>query len=181
MSNHVCPAERAGALDNGFRALFQNPVKIMEPYIKEGMTVADIGCGPGFFTLSMAQLVGGGGKVYGYDLQKKMLEMIALKIKDTNLVDRIELLESASDSLGFVSKVDFILAFYMVHETPDPRILFEQIKDNLVSGGRALVVEPKFHVTKKKFKELYDKAFETGLKVEQGPTIFFSRSFVLSN
>lgn len=49
VKNRVCPVELAGSLDNKIRKWFQNPQKILAPYIKEGMKVLDIGCGPGFF------------------------------------------------------------------------------------------------------------------------------------
>jgi ubiquinone/menaquinone biosynthesis C-methylase UbiE len=60
----VCPSRFAGSLDNSFRRWLQNPQKILKPYIKEGMTVLDLGCGPGVFTLELASLVHESGKVY---------------------------------------------------------------------------------------------------------------------
>lgn len=71
--NRVCPVERAGSLDNIFRRWLQNPWKILRPYIKEGMTVLDFGCGPGYFTIAMAQMVGTSGWVIAVDLQEGML------------------------------------------------------------------------------------------------------------
>ncbi|NNK85219.1 MAG: SAM-dependent methyltransferase, partial [Desulfobacterales bacterium] len=65
----VCPVERAGTLDNRFRRWLQNPQTILQPYIEAGMTVLDLGCGPGFFTLDMAQMVGQAGRVFACDLQ----------------------------------------------------------------------------------------------------------------
>ncbi len=44
--NRVCPVELAGSLDNRFRRWLQNPRKILAPYVREGMKVLDIGCGP---------------------------------------------------------------------------------------------------------------------------------------
>jgi ubiquinone/menaquinone biosynthesis C-methylase UbiE len=35
------------------------------------MTVADLGCGPGFFTIEMAKMVGNNGKVTAVDLQER--------------------------------------------------------------------------------------------------------------
>ena len=43
--HRVCPAEMAGMLDNVIRRWFQAPRKILSPYITQGMTVLDIGCG----------------------------------------------------------------------------------------------------------------------------------------
>lgn len=54
--DRVCPVEIAGSPDNDLRRLLQNPLKILSPYVKEGMTAVDVGCGPGFFTIPMAHL-----------------------------------------------------------------------------------------------------------------------------
>lgn len=42
---HVCPWWYGYAIDNVFRHLINDPRKIVGPYISEGMTVTDIGCG----------------------------------------------------------------------------------------------------------------------------------------
>ncbi len=65
---YVCPAEFAGSLDNPLRRLIHNPRKILEPYIRKGMNVLDLGCGPGYFTGELARLVGEGLPVTGYRL-----------------------------------------------------------------------------------------------------------------
>jgi Ribosomal protein L11 methylase len=57
----VCPVERAGGLDNWVRRWLQNPRKFLAPYVSKGMTVLDMGCGPGFFSLEMASMVGVSG------------------------------------------------------------------------------------------------------------------------
>jgi ubiquinone/menaquinone biosynthesis C-methylase UbiE len=66
---HVCPVENSGALDNRLRKLFQNPRRLLKPYIQTGMTVLEVGCGPGFFTLDIAEMVGESGKIIAADVQ----------------------------------------------------------------------------------------------------------------
>ena len=73
-SNRICPVERAGHLDNRIRRWLQRPRNILAPYVKAGMTVLDIGCGPGFFTIDMARIVGDSGRVIAADLQAAMLQ-----------------------------------------------------------------------------------------------------------
>ena len=82
---HVCPVEMARSLDNIFRIWFQNPRKILAPFIREGMTVLDIGCGPGFFSTEIAEMVGPSGRVIACDLQKEMLEIVARRITSYNV------------------------------------------------------------------------------------------------
>ncbi|NTU84989.1 MAG: methyltransferase domain-containing protein, partial [Chloroflexales bacterium] len=82
-NDRVCPAALAGGLDNRLRRWLQNPRPILEPYVHAGMTALDIGCGPGFFTLELAQLVGPSGRVIAVDLQADMLEKVRTKIQGT--------------------------------------------------------------------------------------------------
>jgi len=79
-NNRVCPVEIAGSLDNRIRRWIQNPVKVLGPYIEKGMVVLDMGCGPGFFSIDMAQMVGKSGRVIVADLQEGMLQKKRLKI-----------------------------------------------------------------------------------------------------
>ena len=81
INESVCPVEKAGMLDNNFRKLFQDPQKILKPYIKEGMVVLDLGCGPGFFSMEIAKLLNRSGTVICADLQDGMLDMVRQKIK----------------------------------------------------------------------------------------------------
>jgi len=80
----ICPVERAGSLDSKFRRWLQNPRKILGPYVEEGMTVLDIGCGPGFFSIEMAQMVGPAGRVIACDLQGGMLQKVRDKTQGTD-------------------------------------------------------------------------------------------------
>lgn len=115
----VCPIEKAAGLDNKIRRWFQNPRKILSPYIRHGMTVLDMGCGPGFFTIDIAELVGQTGRVIAVDLQDGMLEKLRAKIKGTESERRIVLHQCNESTIGIIERIDFVLAFYVVHEIPD--------------------------------------------------------------
>jgi ubiquinone/menaquinone biosynthesis C-methylase UbiE len=85
INEHVCPVALSGSLDNSIRRYLQNPQKILKPYITKGMTVLDVGCGPGFFSLEMARMVGKSGRVIATDMQEGMLQIVKEKIKGTEL------------------------------------------------------------------------------------------------
>jgi len=180
-NNRVCPVERPGSLDNKLRKWLQSPVKILKPYIKEGMTVIDIGCGPGFFTIPLAELVGKNGKVIAADLQDGMLQKILRNINGTELEKRIDLHKCEQNKIGITEKADFILAFYVVHEIPDQENFFKEIKSLLNKDGMIFIVEPNFHVTKKSFEEMKRKAESSGLKLQGGNKLFLSRTVLLRN
>jgi ubiquinone/menaquinone biosynthesis C-methylase UbiE len=177
---YVCPAEFAGSLDNSVRKLVHKPYRILKTYISKGMTVLDLGCGPGFFTIDLAKLVGETGRIIAADLQQGMLDKVAAKISGTDLEQRIELHKCQEDSIGISSKVDFILAFWMVHEVPDQQRLFEEMKSVLKPGGRIWIIEPKIHVTGRSFQKMIELLIPAGLEILEKPRIWLSRSVLLS-
>ena len=176
---HICPTWGAVGLDNSFRKLVHNPQKILKPYIKEGMTVLDIGCGPGFFSLEMAKMLYGTGKVIAADVQEGMLEKIRLKIKGTALQQTIELHKSSFEHIGVVEKVDFVLAFWMVHEVRNQENFFEELAAILKPNGRILIIEPKIHVSKKAFNAMIYNIKKRGFTIIEGPKVFFSRANII--
>ncbi len=178
--NRVCPVELAGGLDNTIRRWLQNPRKILGPYLHQGMTALDIGCGPGFFTVEMAKLVGTSGHVTACDLQEGMLEKMRVKIQDTELADRITLHKTGKNEIGIHERVDFILVFYMLHEVPGREAFLKDIRSLLKENGRVLIVEPNFHVSKSDFKETIKKAETAGFTAMQGPKVLMSRSIILA-
>lgn len=177
--NRVCPIEKAGSLDTRMRRWLQNPQKILRPYIREGMTVLDIGCGPGFFTIDMAQMVGKSGRIIAADLQEGMLQKIRDKIKGTELESRITLHKCEENKLGITEAVDFVLLFYMVHEVQNKEEFFDEISSILNTNGQALIVEPPFHVSKPAFEEMLKKARISGLIDTKGPRMFLSKTVIL--
>ena len=178
--NRVCPVELAGSLDTKFRRWLQNPNKILSPHIKEGMRVLDMGCGPGFFTIEIAKMVGDNGKVFAADLQEGMLQIVKNKIAGTELEKRITLVKCEKDKTNVTEKVDFVLCFYMVHEVPGKEDFFKELKNVLDAGGQILIIEPAFHVSKKDFGLTLNIARSIGLKTNAGPKTFMNRSAILS-
>ena len=178
-NHHVCPVERAGGLDNRIRRWIQNPQKILGAYIKEGMTVLDVGCGPGFFSIDMAKMVGKSGRVIAADLQEGMLEKLRDKIKGTELEGRITLHSCQENKTGVSEKVDFILLFYMVHEVPNIDDFFNEIVTILKPNGQILIVEPPFHVSKTAFEKTIRKARDAGLTEVERPKVFLSKTAIL--
>ena len=177
--NRVCPVEIAGGLDNRFRRWLQNPWKILSPYIKEGMTVLDLGCGPGFFSIDIAQMVGKSGRVIASDLQEGMLQKLRHKIQGTELEDRITLHKCQKNRIGVSENVDFVLAFYMVHEVPNQEEFFNEIGSILKPNGQVLIVEPPFHVSKKAFEETIRTAQGAGFTPAERPKVLLSKTVIL--
>ena len=130
MSHHVCPVWVGYLLASPLRRLFQNPEKILAPYIREGMTILDVGCAMGFFSLPAARMVGPNGRVVCIDVQAKMIESLKKRALKSGVMDRIDTRLCRSDSLGIddlTGKIDFAFAIAIVHEVPDASVLFKEI------------------------------------------------------
>ncbi len=143
------------------------------------MTVLDIGCGPGFFAIDMAQMVGPSGRVIAADLQEGMLKKVGGKIKGTELEQRITLHKCEETRIGVADPVGFVLLFYMVHEVPNQEALFDEIAAILTRNGQVLIVEPPFHVSKKAFEKTVRKAGDAGLTDTKRPRMFPSQAVLL--
>jgi len=180
-SNRICPVEKADSLDTKLRRLVQNPRRLLKPYLKDGMAVLDFGCGPGFFTIDMAKMVGASGQVIAADLQEGMLHIVRDKVKGTELENRVTLHQCQPDKIGVTdNNVDFALLFYVVHEIPDKDNFFKEIAALLKPKGQALIVEPPFHVDKKAFQATLDKAQAAGLVTTARPRLFFNKCALLT-
>ena len=181
MGDHICLWWFAYTFDNRFRHLFHNPVKMFGAYVSTGMTALDVGCGMGFFSIGLARLVGDTGCVIAADVQPKMLEVMQKRSIKAGVAGRIRPHRCEPDNLGVDTTVDFILAFWMVHEVPDSESFFHQIRTCLKPGGRFLVAEPRLHVSSKRFQEILGSAQESGLNICEAPSIRFSRAAVFKS
>ena len=176
INDGVCPWWLCHSFDNPLRRLIHDPERILKPHVTTGMTAVDIGCGMGYFTLGMAKLVGPGGKVIAVDLQERMLATLEKRARKAGLADRIVPHRCRPDRLGVEEPADFVLAFWMAHEVPDKPRFFAQISALLKPGGRLLLVEPKFHVTRSSFGRTVDVCREVGFQLLGEPEVVLSRA-----
>jgi ubiquinone/menaquinone biosynthesis C-methylase UbiE len=108
-----------------------------------------------------------------------MLDRLGMKIQGTELQDRICLYKCEANQIGLSEKVDFILAFYMLHEVPDQEGFFTEIAEILKIKGRVFIAEPPFHVSKSAFEKTMRKAQNAGFVLAERPKVFLSKTAVL--
>ncbi|MCP4675601.1 MAG: class I SAM-dependent methyltransferase [Deltaproteobacteria bacterium] len=174
MAEHVCPVWVGYLLASPIRRLFQKPEDIVGEYVNEGMTVLDVGSAMGYFSIPMAGMVGSSGRVICVDMQEKMFRSLKKRAKKAAVLDRIELRACSGEDLAISDlgdKVDFALAFAMVHEAPNIDALLGGIFDALRPGGRLLISEPKGHVSQADFEETLTIAGKTGFNDIGRPSV----------
>ena len=179
---HVCPWWVGYFLMNPMRRFVHNPRKLIAPLVREGMTVLDLGPGMGFFTNDLAELVGPTGRVIAVDVQQKMLDAVRKRAAKAGVLSRVELRFAGDDDSwthDLAGKVDFALAFYMLHEVPDVVKFLANVRSTLVPRGTLLIAEPKIHVSACDYSETVDAAQKAGLRAIGYPRIARSRSVLL--
>lgn len=182
MEHDVCPWWLGYLLASPLRRLATNPSQILRPYLVEGMTVFEPGPGMGFFTIEMARMVGSSGTILAVDIQPKMLENLRRRARRAGVADRIIARLAESQKMGiadFKEKIDFVLAFAVVHELPNARSFFEESCSVLKPNGQMLFSEPSNHVDVESFKKSLQVAEEVGLMVIDRPVIRSQQTVLL--
>jgi len=174
----VMPWWHAYTFDNWLRRLVHRPEKLLGPYVKAGMTVLDVGCGMGHFAIGMARMVGGTGSVIAVDVQQEMLDVLRKRAERAGVAERIRMHRCEQDSLGVDDEVDFAVAFWVVHEAPDPQQLVAQISACLEPSAKLLVAEPRFIVSEPEFGETIQAARAAGLEECGRPHVSLCRAAV---
>ena len=177
---HTCPWWFAYAFDNPLRRWAHDPEAILGPFVEPRDTAVDIGCGLGYFSLALAELVGPEGQVVALDIQREMLRRASGRAERRGLADRIDFRLCVPDRLGFAGSADFVLAFWVVHEVADPEGLLAEVSSFLEPDGRLLIVEPRGHVPAARFSATVELARDVGFDVTEGPGVRLSRSVVCS-
>lgn len=99
------------------RAEYLPPKQILDAFgVKEGWHVADVGCGPGYFTLPMARRVGSSGRVYAVDMEPAMLEDLRRRVARAGL-ENVVPVPSQEDRIPVPdATVDFAFLACVLHE-----------------------------------------------------------------
>ena len=108
----------------------------------------------GFFTIPLARLVGPSGCVVAVDVQPKMIAGLKRRAAKAGLLLRVDARIASSDTMGLndlSEKVDFTLAFAVVHEFPDAQRFFSEVAQLSKPGARLLLAEPRGHVNDARF------------------------------
>lgn len=84
---------------------------IINKSVKVGQTVLDCTVGNGNDTKLLAELVGPNGKVYGFDIQSRALEITIEKLTCENLNNRVILIQDSHENIDLYidEKLDFIV------------------------------------------------------------------------
>lgn len=144
--------------------------------IKNGMVIADLGCGAGYFSIPIARLMKNTGKVYAVDVLSAALESVRSHAKLYGLVN-VETIRANVEVVGNTKipdgKCDWVVLANILFQCKDHNSLFTEAKRVLAPGGKIAVIDwipnnaalgPKFEncIPEDSAKKI---AIENGLKV----------------
>ena len=128
-------------IDNFLRRLVSPPKKKLSEFISTGVAAADVGCGPGHFTIPMAELVGPEGKVYAADSDPKSIEVLRAKLEGRELRQRTQAETTSAANLDFIpdGSIDFVFANDVLCCMADHAGAVAEIKRILKPQGQAYI------------------------------------------
>ena len=85
--------------DNPLLPIFRNPYRLLKAAgIKPGQKVLEVGCGPGFFTIPAAKIVGEEGSIYAVDTHPLAIKKVQEKVEREGIKNVNPILANASDT-----------------------------------------------------------------------------------
>ncbi len=109
--------------------------------LKPGMTVCDMGCGNGFYSIEMAKRVLPGGKVLAVDIQPEMLHLLKLRCDEVKIDNVKPLQGTVVDPQLAPNTVDLVLMVDVYHEFSHPVQMLAAIRQSLKPGGQIALLE----------------------------------------
>jgi cyclopropane fatty-acyl-phospholipid synthase-like methyltransferase len=109
--------------------------------VKRGETVCDVGCGNGFYSLKIAQLVGDEGKVIAVDIQREMLGLLEAAATEEKITNIETVLGTVIDPKLPAESCDLVLLVDVYHEFSHPEYMLAAIRKALKPEGRVALVE----------------------------------------
>lgn len=141
--SNVMGFEGAAWLEREGRDQLERPDLVLQAMdLKEGMTVAEIGAGTGYFSRRIAKAVGPKGKVYAVDIQPEMLELLKKYAAQEGVANNIvSVLGTETDPRLPKKGVDRILLVDVYHEFQKPEPMLARIRESLAPGGTVTLIE----------------------------------------
>ena len=110
--------------------------------LTDGLTVCDLGCGNGYWTLPMARDVAPSGRVLAVDIQPEMLQKLSARARRVKLGKIIEPVRGkVDDPMLPKGEVDILLMVDVYHEFSHPESMLWGIRNSLKPEGVVALLE----------------------------------------
>jgi ubiquinone/menaquinone biosynthesis C-methylase UbiE len=122
--------------DNPLLPHLKNPYKSLEAAgLKTGQKVVEVGCGPGFFTIPAAKIVGEKGLIYAIDVNQRAVKRVEEKMRKYGLSNIKPILGNAANSGLQEDSIDLAFIFGLRYIAGGLSNLIAEMYRILKSGG----------------------------------------------
>jgi ubiquinone/menaquinone biosynthesis C-methylase UbiE len=117
--------------------LFRDPYKALRAAgLQPGQEVLEVGCGPGFFTVPAARLVGDEGRVHALDINPLALERVRHKAEQEGVTNVCTILADAAQTGLPDESFDLIFVFGLARARGGRERIMAELHRLLRPGGR---------------------------------------------
>jgi ubiquinone/menaquinone biosynthesis C-methylase UbiE len=106
-----------------------------------GDVVADLGCGPGFLTLELAQRVGRSGRVLGVDSSPRFVQSLETRIAQAGATQVKAVLADVRDEVAASASLDGVVCRWTLMFVPEPERVLARVATALRPGGIFVAME----------------------------------------
>lgn len=127
------------------RKSWQDPERILnEIEVSAGTTVIDLACGPGYFTIPIAQRVTNVGKVYAVDYNSTMISHLVKNLRSSGVTDTVTILGEEITKTSVPSGVgDLVLFANVLHDVEDKKSFLTEVKR--IANAECKIVDIDWH------------------------------------
>lgn len=109
--------------------------------LKQKITVADIGCGPGAFSIPIADYIKSvDGVLYAIDVAQEMLKQVKIYAESKGL-DNIKYFQTLDDKLNLQMNFDVAILINVLHEFEGPEKYLSEIWEHLNPQGYIIIID----------------------------------------
>ena len=145
--------------------------------VKIGMTICDMGCGNGFYSLQLGNMVGPEGRILAVDVQPQMLYLLRARMEKEALENVTPILGSFHNPHLPKNTIDLILMVDVYHELSHPEVMLKYMRDSLKEDGQIVLLEYREEDPKVPIKPLHKMSKKQILKEYQSNGFKLTKEF----
>lgn len=124
------------------RAAWQKPERVLRALgVRRGQVVADVGAGPGFWTLPLARRVGRGGHVFAVDPEPAALDALRRRLAKAGVRNVTPVLNDDASPMLPDGSCDLVLVVNVYHHFAEPAAFLKRLTRCLKPGGRLVNID----------------------------------------
>ncbi len=132
--------------------------------VEKGTTICDVGCGNGFYSLPLAEMVGPSGMIIGVEIQQEMLDLLAERAEEAGIKNIRPVLGRLNDPKLEKASVDLALLVDVYHEFSHPEQMLAGLRRSLKPNGRLVLLEFRSEDPKVPIKRLHKMSKDQMIK-----------------